>query len=275
MSLALFSLLPTAFHMVPVRYDGRVNQRPGTKDASDFMIPALQELFHLDVCTDYVAFAGTNRTDVPPRAALEHCFIKCWSLLVSNRLPMVIGGDHSLSIASVYASHEYCRFSRKRMGVLWIDACTDIDGPSIRESAVAVLCGLTMGNCQFGSPLEATQFAYYGLRDENSRKQAGDLGMTVLSSEPSELRAWSDNFDMIYVSFDVGVVDPKHVSCARGPDHTRGRCTTHELRTLFSHLASNGKVMSIDLMEFDPTVRGGDVVTTVVNLCHMLGPVFI
>src|SRR5213075_76020 len=67
--------------------------------------------------------------------------------LVGGRLPVLLGGDHSLAIGSISAVARHCRDAQRKLRVLWLDAHadfnTDVLTPSgnIHGMPVAVLCG--------------------------------------------------------------------------------------------------------------------------------------
>ena len=45
----------------------------------------------------------------------------------AKKFPLVLGGDHSISIASVSAANDACKLNSKRLGVLWCDAHADFN----------------------------------------------------------------------------------------------------------------------------------------------------
>ena len=67
--------------------------------------------------------------------------------LERNCTPLVLGGDHSLSMGSVSAVADHHRKQGKRIGVIWIDAHTDMNRPqtsptgNIHGMPLAVLLG--------------------------------------------------------------------------------------------------------------------------------------
>ena len=67
--------------------------------------------------------------------------------LGDGRLPILLGGDHSLSIGSISAVARHCRERSKKLRVLWLDAHADFNTASLTPSGnihgmpVACLCG--------------------------------------------------------------------------------------------------------------------------------------
>lgn len=67
--------------------------------------------------------------------------------LEAGHLPMVLGGDHSVAIGTISGISRYWKKRGKRIGVLWVDAHTDINTPetsptgNIHGMPLAVLLG--------------------------------------------------------------------------------------------------------------------------------------
>src|ERR1700680_3657623 len=67
--------------------------------------------------------------------------------LTEHRLPIVLGGDHSLSIGSISAVARRCREEGRKLRVLWLDAHADFNTSELSPSGnihgmpLACLCG--------------------------------------------------------------------------------------------------------------------------------------
>jgi arginase len=67
--------------------------------------------------------------------------------LEQERLPILLGGDHSLAIGSIGAVARHCRARGRRLRVLWLDAHADFNTSALTPSGnlhgmpVSVLCG--------------------------------------------------------------------------------------------------------------------------------------
>ena len=53
----------------------------------------------------------------------------------NGRVPIVLGGDHSLSIGSVSGVLQYCAEAGRTLFVLWLDAHADFNTPATSPSA--------------------------------------------------------------------------------------------------------------------------------------------
>ena len=71
-----------------------------------------------------------------------------WQALQQGRLPIMLGGDHTLATGSISAVARHCRAKGQRLRVLWLDAHSDCNTPDNSPSGnlhgmpVASLCGL-------------------------------------------------------------------------------------------------------------------------------------
>jgi arginase len=67
--------------------------------------------------------------------------------LAAGRMPILLGGDHSLAIGSISAVARHCRETRRKLRVLWLDAHADFNDNVLTPSGnihgmpVACLCG--------------------------------------------------------------------------------------------------------------------------------------
>ncbi len=58
--------------------------------------------------------------------ACERLAQKVKSVLDNGEFPLVLGGDHAMSIGSIAGIAAHCREKGKRLGVIWIDAHTNV-----------------------------------------------------------------------------------------------------------------------------------------------------
>src|SRR5690606_25332530 len=67
--------------------------------------------------------------------------------LAQQRMPILLGGDHSLGIGSISAVARHCREAGKKLRVLWLDAHADFNTSDLSPTGnihgmpVACLCG--------------------------------------------------------------------------------------------------------------------------------------
>jgi arginase len=149
-----------------------------------------------------------------------------------RRLPLVIGGDHSIAIGTLAGVSRHFRQARKRLGLLWIDAHGDMNNPrtspsgNIHGMPLAVSLGdgiaqlVRLGG--FAPKVEAARTALVGIRnlDEEERGNIARFGINVYTMKDIDRRGLasvmdeaihvaSKGADGVHVSFDMDVVDPQ------------------------------------------------------------------
>lgn len=180
---------------------------------------------------------------------------------------LFIGGDHSISVGTVAAVTE-----RKNVGVLWVDAHTDMNTPesspsgNIHGMSLATLLGdgaPELVNIGYdGAKLEPEQVAVIGARsiDKSERVKVKDSGITVYTMRHIDeqniaiianrvLEQFADR-DAIHVSFDLDSCDPRYAGGVGTP--VMGGLNYREAHLLMELLADSGKVCSMDIVEINP-----------------------
>jgi arginase len=189
--------------------------------------------------------------------------------LPSTQLPLTLGGDHSISMATVAAA---LRGPAGCDAVLWLDAHADLNTPETSPSGnlhgmpLAHLLGYGSAGLQSiwggGAVLQPAQLVYIGLRsiDAAERELINDLGIRAwtmkdidrlgiarVAAEASEYLSGTGRW---HVSFDADILDPALAPGVGTP--VPGGVTYREAHLLMELLADSGKVASIDLVEVNP-----------------------
>ncbi|MGD8405841.1 MAG: arginase [Anaerolineales bacterium] len=184
----------------------------------------------------------------------------------SRHLPVVLGGDHSLSLGSIRGAAKH-----KKIGVLWVDAHADFNtsettpSGNIHGMPLAALCGL-------GAPeliqlwdenvpvVDPNNVAIIGARDldEGEKRNLSQAGVMVLGLEQVDrlglvasmekaLERISRDVDGIYLSFDMDVLDPRHAPGVGTP--VTGGLTYREAHLICKLVAETGKLVGMDIVE--------------------------
>src|SRR6266853_1909546 len=111
--------------------------------------------------------------------------------LEAGKVPMVLGGDHSIAVGTVSGVAEFYRRQNQKIGLLWIDAHTDMNTPDSSPSGnvhgmpLASIMGLPpleLGNIYDFSPkVQPENCVLVGIRDvdnfekENIRKSGVEV----------------------------------------------------------------------------------------------------
>jgi arginase len=218
----------------------------------------------------------------PPRNGYRHLpEVVRWNELVHERvyaelgrarLPILLGGDHCLSIGSISAVARYCREHGRRLRVLWLDAHADFNTSELSPSGnlhgmpLACLCGfgpreLTgIGGCspaihpswvrQIGvrsvDALEKRFVHEQGL-DVFDMRHIDEMGMrATLEQALGDLDADTH----LHVSFDVDFLDPD-IAPGVGTQ-VRGGPTYREAQLCMEMIADTHRLASLDVVELNP-----------------------
>ena len=188
--------------------------------------------------------------------------------LPEHAVPVVLGGDHSISMGSVAG---VCRPGR-RTGVIWVDAHADLNTPDTSPSGnvhgmpLAHLLGhgepRLLDIWGGGAMLEPRDVVFIGLRsldgDERvfvrrngirafTMKDIDRRGIAEVAGEALEHLAGADR---IHVSFDADALDPDLAPGVGTP--VAGGLTYREAHLLMELCADAGRVGSCDLIEVNP-----------------------
>jgi len=195
-----------------------------------------------------------------------------YTAMKNGRVPIVLGGDHSLSIGSVSGVLQYCAETGRTPFVLWLDAHADFNTPATSPSgnlhgmSAAWLCG-EPGLEIFGDAPRATldprNLHLFGVRavDRGERallhargvdvvdmRRLDEFGASVLMRRIIE-EVESRN-GLLHVSLDVDFLDPQ---LAPGSGTTvPGGATFREAHLIMEMLHDCGLVGSLDVVELNP-----------------------
>jgi len=192
----------------------------------------------------------------------------------AGRLPILLGGDHSLSIGSVSAVARHCRETKRPLRVIWLDAHADFNTRNLSPSGslhgmpVACLCGLgPAALVQIGGVTPAIRpdwVRQVGIRsvDPGERRLVHEQQLTVFDmrfiDEMGVRGAMGAALgDMhpdthLHVSFDVDFLDPE---IAPGVGTTvAGGMTYREAQLCMEMIADTGRMGSLDIMELNPAL---------------------
>ena len=193
--------------------------------------------------------------------------------LDAGDLPLVAGGDHSLSLGSVEGAMRHCARAGRPLFVLWLDAHADFNTPETSPSGnvhgmpLAALCGEPGFETLFPEserpPLDPARVHLFGLRSIDAGERAlvsarrvavtdmrdiDEFGVVAPLRRILERVAAADGH--LHVSFDVDFLDP---TVAPGVGTTvPGGATFREAHLIMEMLHDSGLVRSLDVVELNP-----------------------
>jgi arginase len=249
-------------------------------------VAGLQETLEAQGCEvrDVGNLAGPGNPLLPPVQGYRHLAeVIEWNRLVhdavgleleSNRLPILLGGDHSLAIGSIAAVARHCRERGRRLRVLWLDAHADFNTHELTPSGnihgmpVACLCG-------FGPPelvalagrtpaLDPHEIRQVGIRsvDQGEKRFVHEVGLEVFDMRYIDEMGMRHTLEQalmhldddthLHVSFDVDFLDPE---IAPGVLTTvPGGPSYREAQLCMEMIADTGRLASLDVMELNPAL---------------------
>ena len=195
--------------------------------------------------------------------------------LESGCLPLVVGGDHSLSIGSVAAVARHHRARGQAIGIIWVDAHADMNTPgttpsgNIHGMSLAVLLGRgheALTALSGGEPaVRPGNASVLGARelDPGERALAAELGVRVFTmSEIDErgiapcmneaLQRATDGTAGFHLSFDLDALDPREAPGVGTP--VQGGLTYREGHLVCEKAAASERVVCLELVELNPVL---------------------
>jgi len=226
--------------------------------------------------------SGPPNPWLPPQHGYRHLDeVVAWNHLVHDavlaelrlgRMPLLMGGDHSLAVGSISAVAQHCREAGRKLRVLWLDAHADFNTSLLTPSGnlhgmpVACLCGHgPQALLEIGGKVPALQPKWVrqiGIRsvDAGEKRLVHQAGLEVFDMRyvdemgmrhAMELAlATLDAHTHLHVSFDVDFLDP---GIAPGVGTTvPGGPTYREAQLCMEMIADTGRLASLDVMELNP-----------------------
>lgn len=186
-----------------------------------------------------------------------------------DNFPIVIGGDHSISIASALASAKV----NIDVGMIWIDAHTDYNTfettvtGNIHGLPLATINGYKNSELRFyhqGKVIQPSRTVIIGARsiDEGEKDNVRYSGVTVFTTEDIKEKGIEAVMDEafkiagyktkgIHISYDLDVIDPDIAPGVSIPEFDG--LTLDEAMKINEYIINHiNDVLSYDLVEFNP-----------------------
>src|SRR5215470_13950513 len=199
--------------------------------------------------------------------------------LESGKVPLVLGGDHSVAAGTVAGVAQFYREQRRvqeqKIGLIWIDAHADINTPETSPSGnvhgmpLAAILGLgpaELANIYGFSPkVRPENCVLVGVRDidasekENVRetgievytmRDIDERGMRTVIEEA--LRVAGRGTAGYHVSLDMDWIDPEDAPGVGTP--VRGGASYREAHLAMEIIADHGRMTSFEIVEVNPVI---------------------
>jgi arginase len=248
------------------------------------LVPGLRALGHtvFDVASIGAStFENTDSGDPKARFLSEIARI-CTKIAVrvendvlEGRVPLVLGGDHAQAIGTISGLARAYRRKGQRIGVVWVDAHTDMNTPdttvsgNIHGMPLSALLG-------YGSPelvgiagsepaLLPEHVAIIGVRDVDTNETGlvSKLGVRAYTMSELDERGTAvcvrEAFELVsrgtagvHLSFDLDGVDPQDAPGVGTP--VPGGLTVRESHLICETAARTGRLVGMEMVELNPTL---------------------
>ncbi len=207
------------------------------------------------------------------RSICETLADEVYTALKQARLPIVLGGDHSIGMGTISGVSRFYREKKEKVGLVWVDAHADMNthetSPSgnIHGMPLSVVLGKGDGRLTgingFSPKVAPENVALVGIRtldglEKEACKQSGvryftmreidERGMHSVMKEAIEVA--SRNTGGIHVSFDIDGIDPLYAPGVSTP--VTGGISYREAHLALEMLADTGKLNSMEFVELNP-----------------------
>ena len=188
-------------------------------------------------------------------------------------LPVVLGGDHSLSAGSVSATADYLRRDGKPLGLIWVDAHGDMNTPS--SSTSGNVHGMPLASLLGPEPSELSRIGGFspkvlpehtvliGIRNLDATEKEivrasrvrvftmKDIDRSGIAAVTEQALAIAGTgTGGVHVSFDLDVCDPTIAPGVGTP--VKGGLDYREAHMVMEIVADSGLLRALDLVEVNP-----------------------
>jgi agmatinase len=249
-----FSDLETSRAVIlPVPYDSTTDWRAGTRDGPLAIIDASQymELYDLELDREIYRVGIHTLPELRvvmsgPEPTVERVYQATQGLLERGKLPVMLGGEHSLTIGAVRA----CAQQWNHLSVLQLDAHADLRNEylgtkyshaCVMRRVLEVCPAIQVGIRSLS--LEERQF----IRERKLRPFYAE----ALDGKPQTLEAVAAGLSsQVYITIDLDVLDPSVMSAVGTPEP--GGMGWDDLLHLLRVVAQKRQIVGFDLMELCP-----------------------
>jgi len=203
-------------------------------------------------------------------AGLAECVERA---LLNKWLPLVLGGDHSIAVGTVSGISKFYRRTKKRIGLLWIDAHADMNTPQTSPSGnvhgMPLACITGTGPrplthlLGYSPKVDPKNVALVGIRDVDILerphvKNSGVRAFTMRDIDERGMRAVMEEAlqivqagtEAFHVSLDMDSVDPENAPGVGTP--VRGGLSYREAHLLMEMAGDTGRIAALEVVEVNP-----------------------
>ena len=208
-------------------------------------------------------------------AACERLAEQVEDALRRGRMPLVLGGDHSVAVGTVGGVARHFRTAGRNIGLIWLDAHADMNTPDTSPSGnvhgMPLACVVGMGPpplvdlLGFRPKVPPRNAVIVGLRDVDQleRQHVRESGVRAFTMRDIDerglrsvmeeaIRVASDGTAGFHLSLDMDFVDPQHAPGVGTP--VRGGATYREAHLAMEMIGDSGRMLSMEVVEVNPVI---------------------
>jgi arginase len=248
------------------------------------LLPSLRALGHTITEIQTLGTAGYEAIDAgtPSARFLPVIARTCTKLAdvveaqcAAGQIPLVLGGDHSQAIGTISGITRHFRRTGRRLGVLWVDAHTDMNTPETSPSGnihgmpLATLLGRGVPELVALAgdepALRPEDVVVFGARDVDANESGvvRELGVRVYTMSEIDRRGTGvcaeeaiaqilKGTDGVHLSFDLDGVDPGDAPGVGTP--VPGGLSLRESHLVCELVNRTGKLVGMEMVELNPTL---------------------
>jgi arginase len=229
-----------------------------------------------------VAIAEQKKEGDPNAKYLKEITATCtkhaelvFKTLEAGKVPLTLGGDHSVAAGTVAGVAEFYRRQNQKIGLIWIDAHTDVNTPDSSPSGnvhgmpLAAIVGLGPSDLaniyNFSPKVNGENCVLVGVRDIDAieKENVHRAGIKVLTMRDIDERGMRTVMEEAlrmagrgtagyHVSLDMDWVDPEDAPGVGTP--VRGGATYREAHLAMEIIADHGRMLSFEIVEVNPVI---------------------
>lgn len=192
-----------------------------------------------------------------------------------GRFPLVLGGDHSVAVGTVSGMAQHFRMRGEKLGVIWMDAHSDMNTPGTSPSGnihgMPLACLLGQGPEElthiygYSPKVDACNVVLVGIRDVDvtekeivrkagvrvfTMRDIDERGMRAVMEEA--LSAAGEGTAGVHLSLDMDGVDPAEAPGVGTP--VRGGFSYREAHLAMEILCDSRRLCSMEVVEVNPVL---------------------
>lgn len=200
---------------------------------------------------------------------------------INKHFPIVLGGDHSISIGSALASIN----TYKKMGIIWIDSHADFN--TFKTTVTGNIHGLPFATVTGQNQEGLTEFhkgSFYNPKNSvlvgarsidypGEYKNLEKAGIKIFTTEDIKTQGMeniikqaieiaSNGTEGIHISIDIDVLDPKEAPGVSVPE-INGIAETDLIQAINEIILNKENVKSVDLVEYNPIYDSNNFTLTI------------